>query len=340
MTLTDLPVSPPWPTAPGPDADTDARLGWYAAVARWAPSKHNAQPWRFVVRDHFLEIWADPMRSLPATDPQRRELTIACGAAVHLACVAARSRGHQPVVALLPDGGGSLLARIAEAEPWVTTELDRRMLALVPLRRTDRGPLDKSALSPSVVFALQSAADAEGACFRVLKTPGERSTFAAMVLRADRLLVRSSRADEELGLWLREKGDRRDDGVPTDHTRGAAASYRAEFVQRDFSGPHSSPAQNRSGLDDPLVGVLWTAGDDTLDWLVAGRALAATLLKAAASGANSSYLNQPIEQPGIRIELREQLALSGYPQLGLRIGIGGDVTAPPRRVSSDLVFRM
>jgi len=280
------------------------------------------------------------MRSLPATDPHRRELTIACGAAVHLACVAARAIGHQPVVALLPLGGGSLLARIAEAGPWMTTELDRRTLTLVPLRRTDRGPLDKGALSPGVAFALQSAAETEGASLRLLKTPGERATFASMVLRADRQLVRNPRADEELESWLRERGDRRSDGVPADHTRGAAASYRAEFVQRDFSSQHSSAAQNRSGPDDPLVGLLLTPGDDAVDWLIAGRALAATLLQAAASGASSSYLNQPIEETGIRIELREQLVLSGYPQLGLRIGIGGDVTAPPRRASNELVFRM
>lgn len=49
-------VSPPRPTQPlsAPPvatADVTTRLAWYAALARWAPSKHNSQPWRFVVRE-------------------------------------------------------------------------------------------------------------------------------------------------------------------------------------------------------------------------------------------------------------------------------------------------
>src|SRR5690349_17793132 len=53
----------PWPAPPDAGAEASERLAWYAAVARWAPSNHNTQPWRFVVRDGTaVEVWADPMR--------------------------------------------------------------------------------------------------------------------------------------------------------------------------------------------------------------------------------------------------------------------------------------
>ena len=128
---------------------------------------------------------------------------------------------------------------------------------------------------------------------------------------------------------MREPGDPRPDGVPTDRTRGAAASYRAEFVQRDFSSPTSHPSHDRPGVDRPLLGVLSTTHDRESDWLTAGRALAAVLLTAARSGADASYLNQPVEEPAIRSELRSMLSLTGDAQLILRIGLGGDV--PPTR---------
>jgi hypothetical protein len=332
-----LHLSPPWPSPPPGSAGPVARLTWCAAVARWAPSKHNTQPWRFVVCEDALEIWADSQRMLPESDPHRRELVLSCGAAVQLACVAARALGVQPEVTLLPDGGGSLLARVVEAGPWATSEQDRHLLQSVARRRTDRGPLDADALPPSTPFLLQSAAEREGASLRLVAIPGERATLARLVERADRLLVRSGGVDHELQSWLREPGDHRRDGVQTDLTRGAAASYRAEFVQRDFSGASGSRAlHDRAGADHPILGILCTPGDLERDWLLAGRALAAVLLCAAEVGADSSYLNQPVEEPTIRTELQTQFALVGSAQVVLRLGVGGAVPRTVRRRPSEV----
>jgi nitroreductase len=320
-----------WPTEPSTTADGNARLAWYAAVARWAPSKHNTQPWRFVVTADALEIWADSSRSLAATDPFRRELTVSCGAALHLACVAARALGVQPIVSVLPDGQAGCLARVVEGPAWSTTTDDRALLAAIAERRTDRGPLDGDAVAAELPFLLQSAAAAEGATLRLVRGAGDRATLAHLISTADRLLRQRGVADAELARWLREPGDRRDDGVPTSHTRGHAASFRAEFVQREFSSSRSMAAQNRPDPDRALVGVLCTPSDRPEQWIAAGRALAAVLLRAAMSGANASYLNQPVEEPRIRAMLRDDLALDGVPQLVLRMGVGAHVPPTPRR---------
>ena len=49
------------------------------------------------------------------------------------------------------------------------------------------------------------------------------------------------------------------------------------------------------------------------------------------AGGAASYLNQPVEEPTARQQLREQLALPGVAQLVLRLGAGSDVAATPRR---------
>ena len=335
------PVLPrPWPTEPGRSADAATRMAWYAAVARWAPSKHNTQPWRFVVRGDTLEIWADPIRLLTATDPHRREVTISCGAAVETACVAARAHGYEPNVTSQPDGAGGPLARLNEVGGWDSSDDDRALLAAVSRRRTDRGPLDGDLAPSDLRFELQSAAEAHGTCLRLVSAPGDRATLASLVDRADRLLLRHAGVDDELAPWLREPGDPRADGVPTDHTRGAAASYRAEFVQRDFSSNTSRPAQDRPGRDAPIIGVLCTPGDRPPDWLLAGQALAAMLLRAATVGVHASYLNQPVEHVAIRAEMREHLGLPGTAQLVLRLGVGGAVTPPPRRDPDEVIFEL
>lgn len=333
-------IAPAWPPEPGPaNEDAVSRLTWYASQARWAPSKHNSQPWRFIVTATDLEVWADPSRLLVETDAHRRELVLSCGAAMHLAAVAARAHGVAPRVAVLPDGAGGCTARLVEDGPWAVSHVDRDLLDAVPRRRTDRGPLDADDLPPGLAVALQDRAAEQGATLHLVAKPGERATLAELVARADRLLVRDAGVDRELAEWLRGPNDSRSDGVPSDHTRGPAASYRAEYVQRDFSAPGSTPAQDRPGPDRPLLVVLCTPTDTMPDHVRAGAALASVLLHATVAGASASYLNQPIEHAATRQLLRDQLWLDGVPQLVLRLGRGGSVTPPPRRPQHELLFR-
>jgi len=332
-------MTPPWPPLSAGESDATTRMAWYAAVARWAPSKHNTQPWHFVAKDGALQIWADPLRALLLTDPARRELTISVGAAIGLAAVAAHAAGYEVAVLLAGPGDDGPIALMREVAPRVPTAEDDQLLAAVARRRTDRGPLDADPLGAELPFLLQAAVSAHGCSLRLVSTPGDRKTLAGLVHRADRLLLERGSVDEELTPWLRGPGDNRRDGVPTDHTRGAGASMRAEFVQRDFSAAGSTPAHDRVGRDHPLVGVLCTPADTSRDWLRAGQALAAMLLRATVAGASASYLNQPIEEAAIRSELRDQLELNGVGQLVVRLGVGGSVPPTPRRYLRDLIQR-
>ncbi|MBK5307168.1 MAG: hypothetical protein JJD92_10810 [Frankiaceae bacterium] len=334
-----LASAPPWPPMPDAIRGREARMAWYAAVARWAPSKHNTQPWQFVLRDESLELYADPSRTLAATDPHRREMVISCGAAAQHAAVAARAAGFDVAMPLFPDGSDGPLTRISEVGPRSTTARDTDLLDAIARRRTDRGPLDAHQLGQELPFELQSAAAAEGGALRLVSRPGDRATLADLVQRADRLLQRRGEVERELAPWLRVPGDAHRDGVPANHTRGPAASQRAEFVQRDFSTVSSRPEQDRPGEDRPLVAVLTTPNDRIADWFAAGCALGAVLLHATTAGANASYLNQPVEDVALRAELRDQLQLTGFAQLVLRIGVGAQVPPTPRRYLRDLIHR-
>jgi hypothetical protein len=338
-----LTVSPPragrpWPPQPGALAEAEERLAWYAAVSRWAPSKHNSQPWRFVVRDGALEVWVDDARALAVSDPHHREQVIACGAAVHLAQLAARALGRSLAASVLPGTGA--LAVLVEAGPHATSDLDGRALQAVADRRTDRGPLDATPLPAALPFHLQAAAAAEGATLRLVATPGDRATLARLVERADREQAQDLTVTDELAQWVRPEGDARADGVPETSTRGAAASYRAPYVQRDFSRAGSTAAHDRPGRDEPLVAVLCSPTDQPADWLLTGRALASVLVMGQLEGAHASYLNQPIENPRLRAELRSQLDLVGVPQLVLRLGVGAEVSTTARRSVADVIHRV
>src|SRR3954470_7997744 len=70
-------------------------LGRAADTARLAPSVHNTQPWRWVVRGDRLELFAVEDRQLREQDPEGRLMVLSCGAALHHALVALAAEGWQ-----------------------------------------------------------------------------------------------------------------------------------------------------------------------------------------------------------------------------------------------------
>ncbi len=87
-----------------PDAvDATADLRRAAARATLARSVQNTQPWRFDLGPTSLDLSADATRRLPVIDPDGRQLTISCGAALYGARLSLQARGVPVSVSLLPD---------------------------------------------------------------------------------------------------------------------------------------------------------------------------------------------------------------------------------------------
>jgi hypothetical protein len=89
--------------------------------------------------------------------------------------------------------------------------------------------------------------------------------------------------------------------------------------------------------EEPLVAVLGTLGDTSIDHLQAGYALQRILLTVTDSGLTSSMLSQPIEVPSAQEQLRIAFGRYGTPQMVLRIGYGEAGFATRRRPVTDVV---
>ena len=86
---------------PGLDGER-AKILYYASLA---PSGHNAQPWTVTVADEtsFI-IGFDRKRTLPAVDPDNRELLLSIGTFIENLCLAAGSAGLDPKVDIISQG--------------------------------------------------------------------------------------------------------------------------------------------------------------------------------------------------------------------------------------------
>jgi nitroreductase len=329
----------------GPDLDeisqreillTDDLLRWVVSVAVRAPSIHNSQPWRFVASSpEALEVYAEPARQLPVVDPDGRQLHISVGAALHHVVLALHGIGRRAHVDLLPDPANrDLLARISvnqsssrpDPEEWALLHVTRE-------RHTHRAQFADGRLPTSLLVDLASAAARQGGHVRFVELAGERRILADLVTKATHRLEADPDYRREVLAWSgREEGA--PDGVPTSALAPSAAGD--EFHQRSF-GPSPYTWISEPDAEHPDILMLWSPADSPAEWLRTGAALSALLLTATCAGAAAGVLNQPLEVPALREQIRQELRLPGFPQMILRLGYASQPTPTPRRSVADVL---
>jgi nitroreductase len=270
-----------------------------------APSVHNSQPWRLRLLRDRIELHADLDRTLPATDPESRELRLSCGAALYNLRLALNGLGIRPLVTLLPGAAApGALATIRRGGRVELTEETRALLQAVPVRRTNRCPFFDAPVPTAHAQAMVRAAERERSWLHVVSDRGRKARLQDFVVRASRLQKADLAVQAELDTW---------DGAPTTST-----------------APHTE--------GDPLIVVLCSYYDGPLAELQSGQAMQRVLLAATTLGLSASFMSQPVEVRAIREELRHMLGGSLEPQALLHIGFGSTNPATPRRPVSELLI--
>jgi nitroreductase len=329
-----LPAEPP----SAPIDLTRALIG--AAVL--APSDWNTQPWRFEVEDGVVRLVADPRRALPVSDPDRRGMMLALGAALENMLVAGRAWGLRPNVAYLPhDGANGVVAEVS----WSGGEAsrDRALFAAIAARRTNRRDYDGRGLFPQNRAQLLAQVP-EGISLHWVDAREDRGRIADLFFEATRDQIQDRRVQAEQFTWLRQDGDekRRGDGVPVD---ALAFSGPAEwFAGRYFNprsfflrfGADSAAKQARGQIRSAgALALLTTRGTDDAQRLMAGQALQRFLLLATSLGIAQHPMSAAVEAQRFRGPLVEAFGAGGeQPLLAVRLGHGRIPKPTPRRAVS------
>jgi hypothetical protein len=314
---------------------------YVVAVAVWAPSVHNTQPWRFTARGQQISLWADAERQLGVADPDGREMMISCGAALFTARLALRSLGYLPEVCLLPDLGQPLLvARLSWQRRVACTEFEQQLFGQARQRRTHRGGFDLVPLPPGLLAALRQGAARYGAMLRVVADDGRRAALAAAVATAEHAQQLEGERVRELARWAPAPGSARADGVPPTSYPARAEHTDPDFPGRDFAhgrGWGLPPLSSAPFKSAGVAALLTTAQDRPADWINAGQALQRVLLTASTCGIAAALHTQPLELGWLRDFIRTRLSDGAYPQLVLRFGAVIQAAASVRRPPEDVL---
>lgn len=171
--MTTTPTSEPWQVSALDfplNGEAAARLTLLLRYAVLAPSGHNTQPWLFSVRDDTVDLYADRTKALPVVDPDDRELTISCGAALFNLRHALRRFGYRDdVYELLPDPAETdLLARLrlVAGEPSLPEEL--ALFEAIPRRRTTRARYSEREVPAGIELQLEEGVAREGSWLHLI----------------------------------------------------------------------------------------------------------------------------------------------------------------------------
>ncbi|MFI5614232.1 Acg family FMN-binding oxidoreductase [Amycolatopsis sp. NPDC051903] len=308
------------------------------AMAVRAPSVHNSQPWRWAVGYRTLHLYADPARRLPQTDPDRRDLLISCGAALHHARIGFAALGWEADVHRLPNP--------AEPDHLAAIEFRRReptagevaLAAAIPRRRTDRRRHSSWGVPRGYLEPIAEAVADEGVVLRVAEG-AERYYLATAIEEASQRHNADPAYRLELAAWSGRRAA--PDGVPSRNTPlpdGTPGTLPA----RPFADPELAEEPGAATEDDETVLlVLSTASDDLMSRLRAGEATSAALLTATAFGLASCPLTEPLELPDVRRTVEQKVSAGSFPQMVLRVGWApanaDPLPATPRRDLADVL---
>jgi hypothetical protein len=301
-------------------------------TATAAPSIHNSQPWLFQPDGDQIHVFIDHRRQLGVIDVSGRALHLSVGAALFNLRLAILDSGWYPRVRLLPDPNRpDLAATVTVGEPAPEIPGARLLAREIPHRRSSRRPFRPGVVPASGIAVLVTAPAAEGA---TLLLPGAAACHQILDLArvADQVQRSDARYRAELANWT-ARPKRCADGVPREAFGPKPVS--TVLPLRDFGLVHGRHRGKAWFEPNPTIAVLYSRGDEPVDWLRAGMALQRTLLTATAKGLATSLLTQPIEVPAVRERLARPPFAAWHephaPQAILRLGYARPSPATPRR---------
>jgi hypothetical protein len=320
------------PLADDPDA---AELVRYATLAA---NSHNTQAWHFRSRAEGIDVWPDLTRRTPVVDPDDHHLYASLGCAAETLSIAARARGRSGEVQYLPDAEISRLRVTLAAAP----RQDSALFRAIPERHCTRAPYDGRPAGRDALARLEAAARVEDVEPVFITEARQREQALELALAGNSAQMDDPAFVQELKAWLRF--NERDAAASRDGLFSASSGnpQLPRWIGLALFDIVSTKERENARLVDHvrsssgLVAFI-APTDDRAGWVAAWRAYQRFALQATVDGLKHAFINQAVEVPEVRQELRSLLGTGERrPSLLVRFGFGPPMPRSLRRHVRDV----
>lgn len=327
------------------------------------PNPHNKQPW--IIRltgPKSFDLYVDPERLLPATDPYYRQIHIGQGTFLETLAISATGLGHEAIINYFPEGmyGNDELLN----KPVASIELVARpdispdpLFDQLLIRHSNKREYDNSPLILEQMNTLQAFHGLENPNpLTIVHTPKAKQQLVKLLTKAMQIEVGDQGRDMETIEMFRFNSDEvkkfRDGfGVAQTGLSGVkkfiveALLLSRESVEKDPSsfGEQAVEMTRKTAQSTATFAWITTASNSRLDQVQVGRDYCRINLKATAMGLAQHPMSQALQ------EYKEMLPLQALfkssfninsddtVQMLFRLGVAEPTPHGPRRLVSNLI---
>lgn len=342
----------PWNTPTDLPTDTDIRLK-LVSYAILAPNAHNKQPWIVDLRKEGIDLYVDPKRLLPQTDPLARQITISQGTFLEILSIAATHFGLRADISLFPNGidpldeiGNNSVAHISltEQKDILEDELFNSILNRHTNRRVYSGP----PLTDGEIRALRTSYRDENYSLRLLADPAEISNIAGMMTEAMRIETHNRAMHGETVEMLRFNDDEVEqyrDGLsfPNLGITGVKLFFAKLFTSRSSAFDESFLERTVDSIKEgafssQAIGLISSRGTTRIDEVLVGRHFTRLFLTATQLGLSLQPMSQIMEIDSVKSQFIKSLNIQNEePQMLFRLGRSEPTPHSARRAMNDIV---
>ena len=321
-----------WRHSEGALPDKAELLKEIVRYATLAPSGHNTQCWRFRIEDHSIAILPDLSRRTPVVDPDDHHLYVSLGCAAENLVQAARAFGFMANAEFssVSDGLITIALERSRAE-------ESPLFKAIPSRQCTRTNFDGNQLGSEELKLLEAAGTGRGVALILLTEREAMEKVLEYVVQGNTMQISNPAFVSELERWIRfSDGEaiRTRDGLPARATGNPPAPrwlgrllFRAFFRAKPENDKCVRQIRSSAG-----IAVFVSNVDDKTHWVESGRCYERFALQAMALGIRNAFVNQPVEESGLRPEFAKALGLGdGRPDLVVRFGRGKEMPRSLRR---------
>jgi hypothetical protein len=321
-----------WRHSEGTLSEEAALLKEIVRYATLAPSGHNTQCWRFRIEDHSIAILPDLSRRTPVVDPDDHHLYVSLGCAAENLVQTAKAFGFMGSAEFSSVSGGEITVALersrAEESP---------LFKAIPYRQCTRSDFDGNRLGSEELRLLEAAGTGHGVAVTLLTEREAMEKVLEYVVQGNTMQISNPAFVSELESWIRfNDGEaiRTGDGLPVRATGSPPAPrwlgrllFRTFFRAKPENDKYARQIRSSAG-----IAVFVSNVDDKAHWIEAGRCYERFALQATALGIRNAFVNQPVEESGLRPEFAQALGLGdGRPDLVVRFGGGREMPRSLRR---------